>query len=105
MIIKAVIEQFYNINDVEYKFVKGENLGCGECDLYNTLKARGDCVFACTYGHMERCYKSAAIICPYCNATITYPIYKEGGTRCKNCDGIFKIDYINKSYSYIKRPA
>jgi hypothetical protein len=105
MIIKPEIGQFYNVNGVRYKFVKGGNLGCRDCDLYSKLKTRSDCVFECNYGRMKEEYKSALITCPYCNANIDYPIHKEGGTRCKNCDGIFLIDYITKSPSYIKRPA
>jgi hypothetical protein len=93
MVIKAVLEQYYTINDVEYKFVTGDSIGCEECDLYKTLKSRSECIFACNYGHMERCYKLAAVICPYCGTIITYPISKEG-TICNKCDKTFKINYV-----------
>ena len=94
MIIKPRVNQYYNVNDTEYKFVKGENLGCGYCDLYKKLKTRGDCVFECNYGHMEEQYKSAFIYCPYCNAIIDYPIYTKGGTMCNSCDRMFQVKCI-----------
>ena len=92
--IKPTVGQFYNLNGTEYKFVKSGSLGCGACDLYPTLKTPVSCNCECGYGVMKKRHRSAAIICPYCGATITYPIHKESGTRCNKCNEVFKIDYI-----------